>query len=161
MDVRRDSHGPVRAALAEFSGVQGVPAPLDQFASKAGTGSPSAGPTTAIGGANELVVGVGGNPAPSSSTNLFSAGTGFTLRAQAVKAWTAANGLEDSLSTSAAGQSMTMRSAVSSYAGGIVAVYQRYNYQPEMRAALEGYASWLAALLGRPAGDNVVRFRKG
>src|ERR1700730_17018643 len=110
--------------LAEYSGVQGNPAPLDQFASKAATGSPSAGPTAAIGGANELVIGIGGNPAPGSSTNLFSAGRGFPLRTQAVKAWTAANGLEDSLSTSPAGQSMTMRSGVSSYVGGIVAVFK-------------------------------------
>jgi len=110
--------------LAEYSGVQSSPGPLDQFASKPGTGTPSAGPTTAIAGANELVIGVGGNPAPSSSTNLFSAGTGFALRTQAVAPWTAANGLEDALSTSAAGQSMTMKSTVSSYFGGIVAVFK-------------------------------------
>jgi PKD repeat protein len=109
--------------IAEYSGVSGSPA-LDQFASKASTGSPAAGPTTAITGANELVVGVGGNPAPSSSTTMFTAGTGFTLRAQAVTPWTFANGLEDSLSASNAGQSMTLKSAVSSYYGGIVAVFK-------------------------------------
>ena len=109
--------------IAEYSGVQGSN-PLDQFASRASTGSPSAGPTSAIGGANELVIGLAGNPAPSSSTTAFTAGTGFTQRIQAVAAWTYANGLEDALSTSAAGQSMTMKSATSSYFGAAVAVFK-------------------------------------
>lgn len=110
--------------IAEYSGLQGSPSPLDQFASKPGTGSPSAGPTAAIGGANELVLGVGGNPAPASTTNAFTAGTGFTLRIQAVAPWTYANGLEDSLSTSSAGQSMAMKSTSSSYFGAVVVAFK-------------------------------------
>ena len=110
--------------LAEYSGVQTSTAALDQFASKSGTGSPAAGPTTTIGGAGELVIGVGGNPAPSSSSTILSAGTGFTLRSQADAPWSFANGLEDSLSSSTAGQSMAMKSATSSYYGAVVAVFK-------------------------------------
>ena len=77
--------GPQSAfSMAEYSGVLAGPTALDQFASKSGTGTPSAGPTIAITGANELVVGIGGNPAPASTTTQFSAGTGFTLRTQVI-----------------------------------------------------------------------------
>ncbi len=110
--------------IAEYGGVQGSPTALDQFASKAGTGSPSAGPTAPIGRASELVIGVGGNPAPGSTNSAFSGGTGFTLRTQAVTPWTFANGLEDSLSSSTAGQTMSMKSTTSSYFGAIVAVFK-------------------------------------
>ena len=110
--------------LAEYSGVQ-PSAALDQFASRSSSGSsPSAGPTAAIGGANELVVGVGGDPAPSSSSTQFTAGTGFTLRTQASVAFVEANGLEDTISTSSSGQTITMRSTASSYFGAIVAVFK-------------------------------------
>ena len=109
--------------IAEYSGVQGAPTPLDQFASKSGTGSPAAGPTTQLAGSGELVIGIGGNPAPASSSTQFTAGTGFTLRTQAVIPWNAANGLEDSLSSSNSGQSMTMKST-SSYFGAVVAVFK-------------------------------------
>jgi len=107
--------------IAEYSGVTTAASAVDQFASKARTGSPSAGPTLGIGGAGELVVGMGGMSAPTS----FSAGTGFTLRAQAVNNYLYANGIEDSISTSTAGQSMTMVAATNSsgYSGAIVAVF--------------------------------------
>ncbi|HEV3103923.1 MAG TPA: PKD domain-containing protein [Candidatus Dormibacteraeota bacterium] len=107
--------------IAEYSGVNAAAAPVDQSASKARTGSPTAGPTLPIGGAGELVIGVGGMSAPTS----FSAGTGFTMRVQAVSNYLYANGLEDAISSSNAGQSMTMTPATnsSSYSGAIVAVF--------------------------------------
>ncbi|HEV2028883.1 MAG TPA: carboxypeptidase regulatory-like domain-containing protein [Candidatus Dormibacteraeota bacterium] len=106
--------------IAEYSGVNAA-TPVDQFTSKARTGSPTAGPTLAIGGAGELVIGVGGMSAPTS----FSAGTGFTMRAQAVSNYLYGNGLEDSISSSNTGQSMTMVPATNSnsYSGAIVAVF--------------------------------------
>jgi hypothetical protein len=106
--------------IAEYSGVNAA-APVDQFASKARTGSPTAGPTLAIGGAGELVIGVGAMSAPTS----FGAGTGFTMRAQAVSNYLYANGIEDAISSSSAGQSMTMVPATNSnsYSGAIVAVF--------------------------------------
>ena len=105
--------------LAEYSGVRGSAA-LDAVASLARTGSPAAGPTVAIGGANELVIGLGGMSAPGT----FSAGTGFTLREAAVSNYLYGAGLEDRLSTSSAGQSMTMAVTGSGYSGGIVAVFK-------------------------------------
>ena len=121
--------------LAEYSGVLASPTPLDQYASKAATGSPSAGPTAPTATANELVIGIGGNPAPSSTPSQFTAGTGFTLRTQAVAPFVSAVGLEDSLSSSNAGQSMTMKSANSSYYGAIVAVFRTVP-APAPKAAL-------------------------
>ena len=110
--------------IAEYGGVQATAA-LDQFASRASSGgSPTAGPTATIGGANELVVGIGGNPAPSSSSTQFTAGTGFTMRTQGVLPWIEADGLEDMVSTSNAGQSITMKATASSYFGAIVAVFK-------------------------------------
>ncbi len=124
MDTVTFTGGQSAYTLAEYSGVQ-TGAALDQFASKASSGSsPAAGPTASIGGANELVIGVGGNPAPSSSSTQFTAGTGLTLRTQAVAAWLEANGLEDTISTSTAGQSITMKAAASAYYGAIVAVFK-------------------------------------
>ena len=110
--------------IAEYGGVQATSA-LDQFASRASSGfSPSAGPTATIGGANELVIGIAGNPAPSSSSTQFTAGTGLTLRAQGVAPWIEANALEDMTSTSNSGQSITMKATASSYFGAIVAVFK-------------------------------------
>ncbi len=110
--------------IAEYSGVQQGVA-VDQFATRASSGSsPTAGPTTAIGGAGELVVGIGGDPGPSSSATQFTAGTGFTMRVQATVAYVEANGIEDALSTSSAGQTITMKSTASTYYGAIVAVFK-------------------------------------
>jgi len=108
----------VALAIAEYSGVSAT-SPLDKLASHASSSSPSAGPTAAIGGAGELVLGVAGMSAPGS----FSAGTGFTLREAGVSNYLYAVGLEDALSASGAGQSMTMKATNSGYAGGIVAVF--------------------------------------
>jgi len=80
-----------------------------------------AGPTAAIGGAGELVVGVGGQ---SNAGSGLTAGSGFTLRESAVSNWWAVNGLEDSLSSSTAGQSMAMASGSSQYFGAVVAVFK-------------------------------------
>jgi len=110
--------------IAEYSGVFASGPALDQFATRASSGSPAAGPTAAIGGAGELVIGIGGNPDPGSTSTPLSAGIGFTFRSQAATPWTFAAGLEDALSTSAAGQSMTMKVATGSYFGGIVAVFK-------------------------------------
>ena len=110
--------------LAEYSGVQ-VSGAVDQFASRSSSSStPTAGPTAVIGGSGELLVGIGGDPAPSSSATQFTAGTGFTIRAQAAVSFVEANGMEDALSASNAGQTMTMRSTASSYYGAIVAVFK-------------------------------------
>lgn len=122
-------------AIGEYAGVQATANPVDQFAARAGSGSPSAGPTAAITTSGELVIGVGGNPAPSSGSTQFTAGTGFTLRTQAVSPWITAVGLEDELSTSSAGQSMTMKSANSSYYGAIVAAFKT-TPAPAPKAAL-------------------------
>ncbi|PNE11437.1 MAG: hypothetical protein CR217_08720 [Beijerinckiaceae bacterium] len=40
--------------------------------------------------------------------------------------------------------------------GGIVAVYQRYDHEPERRAAFESYERFLRAVLDGTGGDNVV-----
>jgi len=45
--------------------------------------------------------------------------------------------------------------------GGIVAVYQRYDYEPERRAAFEAYERFLRTVLDGTEGDNVVSLRKG
>src|ERR1700730_2638858 len=107
--------------IAEYAGVT-KSSPVDQFASAGRTGGPSAGPTAAIGGSGELVIGSGGMSAPSA----FSAGTGFTMRAQAVSNYLYANAIEDSGSSSPAGQSITMTPATNSaaYSGAIVAVFR-------------------------------------
>ncbi len=107
--------------VAEYSGIV-TGAALDQVTSGSGSGSaPRAGPTAAIGGAGELVLGVGGQSNVGSG---LSAGSGFSLRESAVSNWWAADGLEDSLSSSTAGQSMTMGSGSSQYFGAVVAVFK-------------------------------------
>jgi integrase len=40
--------------------------------------------------------------------------------------------------------------------GGIVAIYQRHDYEPERRAALEAYERYLRGLLDGTDGDNIV-----
>jgi integrase len=49
---------------------------------------------------------------------------------------------------------------VSGSLGGLVGVYQKYDFQDKMKAALEAYARWLAALIDRSAGSNVVQLPK-
>jgi len=39
-----------------------------------------------------------------------------------------------------------------------VAVYQRYDYEPQRRAAFEDYERFLRGLLDGAGGDNVVSF---
>ncbi len=131
--------------IAEYSGVQ-AGAAVDQYASRASSGgSPTAGPTAAIGGAGELVIGVGGNPAPSSSTQ-FTAGTGFTLRTQAFAPYVDANGIEDAISTSNAGQTITMKAAASAYYGAIVAVFKAVPQAAPKAALTVGPSSGAAPL---------------
>jgi hypothetical protein len=45
---------------------------------------------------------------------------------------------------------------VSGSRAGIVGVYQRYDYEPERRAAFEAYERFLRGLLDGTGGDNVV-----
>lgn len=107
--------------VGEYSGIATTSA-LDQVTNGSGSSSSlQAGPTAAIGGAGELVVGVGGQTNVGSG---LTAGGGFTLRESAVSNWWAVNGLEDSLSSSTAGQSMTMTSGSSQYFGAVVAVFK-------------------------------------
>jgi PKD repeat protein len=107
--------------VAEYSGIVAASA-LDQVTNASGSSSAlKAGPTAAIGGAGELVVGVGGQ---SNAGSGLTAGSGFTLRESAVSNWWAVNGLEDSLSSSTAGQSMAMASGSSQYFGAVVAVFK-------------------------------------
>ena len=49
---------------------------------------------------------------------------------------------------------------VSGSLGGIVAVYQKYSFEPEMRRALEAYTGWLGALVGRSMAGKVMAFKK-
>jgi PKD repeat protein len=113
--------GGAAVTVAEYSGVA-TAAALDQVTSGSGSSSTlQAGPTAAIGGAGELVIGVGGQTNVGSG---LTAGGGFTLREAAVSNWLEVNGLEDSLSSSTAGQSMTMTSGSSQYFGGVVAVFK-------------------------------------
>lgn len=107
--------------VAEYSGIAAASS-LDQVTNASGSSSAlHAGPTAAIGGAGELVVGVGGQ---SNAGSGLTAGSGFTLRESAVSNWWAVNGLEDSLSSSTAGQSMAMASGSSQYFGAVVAVFK-------------------------------------
>jgi PKD repeat protein len=107
--------------VAEYSGIAAASA-LDQVTNASGSSSAlKAGPTAAIGGAGELVVGVGGQ---SNAGSGLTAGSGFTLRESAVSNWWAVSGLEDSLSSSTAGQSMDMTSGSSQYFGAVVAVFK-------------------------------------
>ncbi len=107
--------------VAEYSGIA-TSAALDQVSSATGSGSAlKAGPTATIGGSGELVVGLGGQSNVGSG---LTAGSGFTLRESAVSNWWAVNGLEDSLSTSSSGQSMTMTSGSAQYFGAVVAVFK-------------------------------------
>jgi PKD repeat protein len=107
--------------VAEYSGIAAASA-LDQVTNASGSSSAlKAGPTAAIGGAGELVVGVGGQ---SNAGSGLTAGSGFTLRESAVSNWWAVSGLEDSLSSSTAGQSMAMTSGSSQYFGAVVAVFK-------------------------------------
>jgi PKD repeat protein len=112
--------GQAALTVAEYSGLLGPGSPVDQSAGKGSAGNPAAGPTAAIGAANELVLGIAGMSAPGA----FSAGSGFTLRESAVSNYLYSNGLEDSLTTSTAGQSMVMKSANTGYYGAIVAVFK-------------------------------------
>ncbi len=45
--------------------------------------------------------------------------------------------------------------------GSLVAVYQRYDYRAERRAAVEAWDAYLRQLIGRADGDNVVAFPGG
>jgi titin len=107
--------------VAEYSGVA-VSSALDQVAGGSGVNTTTlrAGPTAAIGGTGELVLGIGGEPYVGSG---FTVGTGFTLREQANSAYLYNTGLEDELSTSSSGQSMTM-TGTTGYYGAIVAVFK-------------------------------------
>jgi hypothetical protein len=120
-------------AIGEYAGISAKSPVVDQFAGYARSGSPTAGPTSSIRGAGELVIGVGGMSAPTS----FSAGSGFALRTQAVNNYFAAVGLEDAVSTSNAGQSMSMVPAANAntYSGAIVAVFEP-SLAPTLRPAL-------------------------
>ncbi len=112
--------GHAALTVAEYSGVLAAGSPVDQYAGKSSAGSPLAGPTATVGAANELVLGIGGMTAPGT----FSAGSGFTLRESAVSNYAYANGIEDEVSTSTAGQSMTMKSTGSGYYGAVVVVFK-------------------------------------
>ncbi|MGA8015886.1 MAG: RHS repeat-associated core domain-containing protein [Candidatus Dormiibacterota bacterium] len=113
--------GSAAFTIAEYAGVASTSA-LDQVAGHASvnTSTLSAGPTSSIGGAGELVLGVGGEPYAGSS---FSAGSGFTLEEQALDPYLYSVGLESELSSSSSGQSMTM-GGTSGYWGAIVAVFK-------------------------------------
>jgi hypothetical protein len=109
--------------IAEYSGVA-TTSPVDQSATKAGVvsgSSTTAGPTTSTAAANELVIGISGQTNVGSG---YTAGTGFTLRASATFNWDYVNGLEDALSSSTVGQSMTMKTGAGGYYGAIVAVFK-------------------------------------
>jgi RHS repeat-associated protein len=118
--------GSAAFTLAEYAGVAGTSA-LDQVAGGTTGGTTlSAGPTGTIGGAGELVIGTAGQDNVDSG---FAAGTGFTLRESAVDNYWAVAGLEDELSTSTSGPSMTMgvpsgAAVGTGYAGAIVAVFK-------------------------------------
>jgi len=45
--------------------------------------------------------------------------------------------------------------------GGLVSVYQRYDYRQERRAALDAWERHLRSVIGRANGDNVVAFPSG
>jgi integrase len=45
---------------------------------------------------------------------------------------------------------------ISGSLGGLVGVYQKFDYQDEMRTAVESLARWLTALIDRSSGDNIV-----
>ena len=45
--------------------------------------------------------------------------------------------------------------------GGIVAVYQRYDYEPERRAAFEAFERFLRGLLDGTGRDNVLLMNRG
>ncbi len=111
----------VALAVAEYSGVAGS-TPLDQLlgASGSGTTTLSAGPTPAIGGAGELVLGIAGETSVGSG---FTAGSGFSLREQAKSTNNYNAGLEDELSASSGGQSMTMGGTTNDF-GAIVAAFK-------------------------------------
>jgi RHS repeat-associated protein len=147
--------------IAEYSGVV-TSSPLDQMVGGSGVNTTklSAGPTAAIGGAGELVIGIGGQTDPGSG---YTAGTGFTLREQGVDDYAWANALEDMLSSSAVGQSMTMASAVSGYYGAIVAVLKPAPVTGGPTAALSVTPSSGAATLavtasasGSTAGSHAI-----
>ena len=134
--------------VAEYSGIA-TSAALDQVSSATGSGSAlKAGPTATIGGAGELVVGLGGQSNVGSG---LTAGSGFTLRESAVSNWWAVNGLEDSLSTSSSGQSMTMTSGSAQYFGAVVAVFKAAERRPGPAAALNLSPG---ATPGESAGDR-------
>jgi RHS repeat-associated protein len=107
--------------VAEYSGVV-ASSPLDQLVGASGSGTTmlAAGPTAAIGGSGELVLGIAGETSVGSG---FTAGSGFTLREQAKSTNNYNAGLEDELSASSSGQSMTMGGTTNDF-GAIVAVFK-------------------------------------
>ncbi|MGD1052671.1 MAG: PKD domain-containing protein, partial [Candidatus Dormibacteria bacterium] len=114
----------VAAALtaAEYKAVATSSA-LNEDATNTGDNSATltAGPTSAISASGELVLGVGGEISVGSG---FTVGSGFALREQAISAGTCNTGLEDMLSTSTSGQSMTMGGSSTGYYGAVVAVFK-------------------------------------
>ena len=80
----------------------------------------TAGQTVTLSDSGDLVVGVAGQSYNGSG---FSAGSGFTLREQAASEWDETVGLEDTVATSQAGQSVTMTSGGSGYYGTVLAAF--------------------------------------
>ncbi|MGA8014748.1 MAG: family 16 glycosylhydrolase [Candidatus Dormiibacterota bacterium] len=105
-------------SLAEYSGY----GPLGQTATTSGvnTTSLTGGQTVTLSDSGDLVVGVAGQSYNGSG---FSAGSGFTLREQAASEWDETVGLEDTVATSQAGQSVTMTSGGSGYYGTVLAAF--------------------------------------